>query len=187
MHFDTASLHVTLNLVLGPTPDTQLLVADPRRPTRDHEVERRLKEETDGLDDRVAHLADESLLREIAAGGVEVLELGAAPTRHNQVVLRAQRLVRIGGRRVVLLSLENRSGDALELGAVRAWKGPEGSDRELPRPVFRTGAADFKPDSQISVAVRLPPFTVTPTDRLRVRIEFSDSEHNLELAGVRLR
>jgi len=186
VHFDTATVHVTLKLKLGSPPDTQLLIVDPRKGLRDEEVERRVKEAVDGLEDRANQRADELLVSDIASSGVDLVDADVAPSRHNQVVLRAQKIARIGNRRVLLLSIMNRSADELEVKSVRAWLGPAGAERELPRPTYRLRAKTVPVNEEMAVAVSLPK-PLASSDRLRLRIELTDPERSVELAGIRVR
>lgn len=187
VHFDTATVHVTLNLKLGPKADTQLVIIDPRKGLRDEEVERRVKEAVDGLEERANQRADELLLADIVANGVDVIGAGAAPSRHNQVVLRADKIVRFGNRSVLLLTISNRSADELEVKSVRAWTtGSNGTERELPRPTYRVHGKAVPVNEEMAAAVSLPQ-TASPTDRVRVRLEFVDADHTVELAGIRVR
>lgn len=186
VHFDTATVHVTLNLKLAPTADTQILIVDPRKGARDDEVERRVKEATDGLDDRARERADEMLVTEIAERGVESTDTDASPTRHNQVVLRATRIVRVGNRRILLFTIENRSADLLDVKAVRVWAGTDGADREVPHAIFRVHGNTVPTNEERAGAVSLPGLA-TRGDRLRLRVEFTNPERDVELAGIRQR
>lgn len=183
VHFDTETVHVTLNLKPGPVADTQVLVVDPGRAGREEEVERRIREAVGGFEERASARAEEVLLEEIAARGVEIVELDATPTRHDQVVLRARRTVRVGARRVLLVGIENRSGDELELKRVRVWVGG-GAERELAGVRSRVGEERIAPNQEGMVAIGLPE-AVVRGQRLRVRVEFTDSERDVEISGVR--
>src|SRR5262245_41301605 len=66
VHFDTASVHVILNLKLGGVPDTQLLIIDPQKAARDAEVERRVKDALSHLEERATERANQILLTELA-------------------------------------------------------------------------------------------------------------------------
>ena len=186
VHFDTATVHVTLNLKLGATPDTQLLIVDPRKAARDEEVERRVKEAMLTLEDRANVRADRILLEEIAAGGADIIDTEVSPSRHNQVVLRAKKLVRVGNRRVLIFSVDNRTGDDLEVKAVRLWAGSPGKERELPPSGYQL-AGKVRVSDEVVGAVTVPLKSVGPSERLRVRVELSDPERNVELAGIALR
>jgi hypothetical protein len=186
IHFDTATVHVTLNLKLGPTPDTQLLIVDPRKAARDEEVERRVKEALLTLEERANERAERILLEEIAGGGAEVVDPEVSPTRQNQVVLRAKKLVRVGSRRVLVFSVDNRSGDDLEVKAIRLWAGTAGKDRELPRPAYQIAGTVHVNDELVG-AVVIPLKTVAASERLRLRVELSDPQRNVELGGIGLR
>lgn len=186
VHFDTATMHVTLNLKPGGTPDTQLLITDPRKAVRDEEVERRVKEALLTLEERANERAERILLEEIVGSGAEVVEPDVSPNRHNQVVLRAKKLVRIGNRRVLVFSVDNRSGDDLEVKAVRVWTGAEGKERELPRSPYQLApklAVNEEAVGAVAIALKSP----GSADRLRLRIELSDPERNVELGSIRLR
>lgn len=187
VHFDTATVHVTLNLRLGPTPDTQLLIADPRKAARDEEVERRVKDALDGLEARASERAEHILLEEMATDGAEVVDPDVDPGRHNQVVLRVKKLVRIGTRRVLLFSLENRTGEVLELRRVRLWLGSEGKERELTRAATELPVTTVAINQEVTGAVAIPGKTLSPSDRVRLRVEPSDPERTVELQGIRLR
>jgi len=117
---------------------------------------------------------------------VDLVDADVAPSRHNQVVLRAQKIARIGNRRVLLLSIMDRSADELEVKSVRAWLGPAGAERELPRPTYRLRAKTVPVNEEMAVAVSLPK-PLASSDRLRLRIEFTDPERSVELAGIRVR
>jgi hypothetical protein len=186
VHFDTATVHVTLNLKLGTTPDTQLLILDPRKAVRDEEVERRVKDALEHLDERANERADRILLEEMAASGVDFGDPEINPARHNQVVLRAKKVVRVGDRRFLLFSVDNRTGDDLEVKTVRLWVGAEGKEHELAQPPFQlpkiVRVAEESPGA-VLVAVK----AATSSDRLRLRVEMSNPERNVELGGIRLR
>ncbi len=186
VHFDTATVHVTLNLKLGGTPDTQLLILDPRKGARDEEVERRVKEALGHLEERANERAERILLEELAASGADAVDPDVSPTRHNQVVLRAKKVVRIGNRRLLLFSVDNRSGDDLEVKAVRIWAGGAGKERELSRPAYQL-AATVHVNEEIAGAVAIPLKSATSMDRIRLRVELSDPERNVELGGIHLR
>jgi hypothetical protein len=185
VHIDTATVHVTLNLRLGASADTQLLVVDPRKGVRDAEVERRVKEALDGLEERASQRADEILTRELATGGIDVADADAAPSRHNQVVLRAGRLVRIGNGRIVLFSIENRSADVLEVRRVRLWVGREGSEREVPSPPHALQRNAVPVNQEVPAAIRIPEGAAG--DSVRLRVEFTDPERSVELGSLLLR
>lgn len=186
VHFDTATVHVTLNLKLGKAADTQILIVDPRRGLRDEEVERRVKEAVDGLDERANQLANEILVGELASNGVESIDVDATPSRHNQVVLRAKRVVRLGKRRVLLFNIDNRSADALEVKSVRVWVCEEDGDREIPHPVFRLQGERIPVNLEVAGAVSLRA-AASHGDCLRLRVDFSDPERSVELGGIRER
>ena len=190
VHFDTRSVHVTLNLRSGPTPDTQIVIVDPRRDLRDAEVERRVKEAIDGLEERASRLANEGLLDELASGGAAVEAVDVRPVRHDQVVVRADQVVRLGGRRVLLLAIANRSADVLEVRGVRAWTGADGSERELLHPAYQLHGKTVPVNGETRMVLSLPTPPVPAaagSDRLRVRIEFADPGPSVELAGIRWR
>lgn len=186
VHFDTANVHVTLNLRLGANPDTQLLVMDPKKVVRDAEVERRVKEAMEGLEERANERADQILLEEIASAGVEVVDTDVEPARHNQVVLRAKRVVRVGNRRVVVFSVDNRSGDDLEVKSVKLWYGSDGKDRQLPESSVQLGKV-IHVSEEVVGAVSVPIKTAPTGDRLRLRVEMADPERSVDLHGIRLR
>ncbi len=184
-HIDTATVHVTLNLKLGPTADTQLLIVDPRKGIRDEEVERRVKEATVGLEDRANARADEILVGELASG-IEVADADVAPSRHNQVVLRARKLVRLGERQLLVFSIENRGAEPLEVRRIRVWVERAGAERELPTPVYGLQRKTVPVNEETGAAVSFTKLA-TAGDRLRVRIEFTNSERSVELSDVRVR
>lgn len=186
VHFDTATVHVTLNLRRGPVADTQILIVDPRKGPRDEEVERRVKEALDGLDERANQLAEEMLVGALAEEGMESVDLDATPSRHENVVLRARRVVRLGKRRVLLFTIDNRTADTLEVTSVRVWVGPEAGEREVPHPVFRVHGKSILVNDEVAGAVSLPA-AAARGERLRLRVDFSDPERSVELAGIRQR
>lgn len=186
VHFDTATVHVTLNLRLAANADTQLLIMDPKKAMRDAEVERRLKEAMEGLEERVSEHADQLLLEELVASGVEVADAEVAPSRHGQVVLRAKKVVRVGSRRLVLFSIDNRSGDDLEVKRVRLWYGSDGKERELPQPALQLAKVVHVAEETMG-AVSVPLKTLSSGERLRIQVEMTDSEHSVELGGIGLR
>ena len=185
VHIDTATVHVTLNLKLGPTADTQLLIVDPRKAVRDEEVERRIKEATVGLEDRARARADEILVGELA-GGIEVAEADVTPSRHDQVILRARKLVRLGERRVLILSIENRGAEPVDVKRIRIWVARSGAERELPTPAYGLQRTSVPVNEETTAAVNVAKLAAAG-DRLRVRVEFTDSERSVELADVRVR
>jgi hypothetical protein len=187
VHFDTAHLHVTLNLRLGGTPDTQLLLVDPRRPARDEEVERRVHEALAGLEERAQERAERLLVEELAAHGAEVLGAGVDPNRHHAVVLRVTRRVRIGARLGLLFSVENRSGDPLTIRAVRLWTARGGAEHEVTAAPHALGSKELPVNAEVTGAILVPPAAAGQADRLRLRVETSDPERAVELAGIRAR
>ncbi len=180
VHFDTATVHVTLNLKLGPKADTQVLIVDPRKGARDEEVERRVKAATEGLEDRASARADEMLVSDLASG-IDVADTDVSPSRHNQVVLRTRKLVRLGERRVLLFSVENRGGDQLTVKAVRLWL----AGRELPRPGFSVSATTIPVNQEVPAAVVVPKGVAG--DVVRLRVEFTDADRTVEIDGIKLR
>ncbi len=184
VHFDTEHVHVTLNLRAGAVADTQILIVDPRKAGRDEEVERRVKEATEGLEERATEEAEEGLFSDIAEHGAEVVELDATPARHDQVVLRARKVVRIGTRRVLIVGIDNRSGDDLEVTKVRVWLASGGAERELARTRYHVSEKSIGSNREVVAAIGLPE-GLGRGERLRVRVEFTDSERDVELSGVR--
>jgi hypothetical protein len=187
VHFDTANVHVTLNLKLGSTPDTQLLILDPRRAARDTEVERRVNEALAGIEERANERANQILLAELSASGLEVSEPGASPHRQNNVVLRAEEAVRLGRRRFLLFSIENRTGDPLQVRDVRLFHGPAGKERELAKPSYELSAQTIGVGQEVTGVVALPLSQLSPQARARLRVEMADPERSVELGGIKLR
>jgi hypothetical protein len=187
VHIDTATVHVALNLRLGPVADTQLVIVDPRKGRREEEVERRVREGLASLDERASQRADELMVSELATDGLAITDADAAPARHNQVVLRAKELVRLGCRRVLVLAIENRSADPLSLKRIRVWAERAGTERELPNPIFSLRAGPSLPVNQEAAAAVSLAKACAAGDRLRVRVEFTDPERTVELADIRVR
>jgi hypothetical protein len=187
VHFDTATVHVTLNLKPGATADTQLLIVDPRKAARDDEVERRVKEAAEGLEEKAEERAVTLLLGELAAGQVELVDPDTAPTRHDQVVLRAKKVLRLGARRLLLCTIDNRTGEDLEIRTLRLFVGPDGAAREIPHPAVHVASPILHADEEVAAAIALPPRGARDGERVRVRVEFTDEKRNLELGGIRTR
>jgi hypothetical protein len=186
VHFDTASVHVTLNLRMGPVPDTQLLIVDPRKAVRDAEVERRVKEAMEGLEARANERAERILLEELAAGGADLADADVSPARRNQVVLRAGKRLRVGGRHFLVFSIDNRAGDDLEVKGVRVWVGKDGKETEVQEPLYQL-APTVHVAEEVPGAVSLPQGTIGGDDRLRLRVEMADPERTVEISGIRPR
>ena len=187
VHFDTASVHVTLNLKVGGPPDTQLLITDPRKTAQDDEADRRVKDALAGLEERASQRAEEILLTEIGARGFDTAELEAPPARHGQVVVRATRLLRVGNRRFLLLSISNRAGDDIELKTIRAWSGARNADHEVPRLPFRAASPVASPGEDLQAVIAIPAKALPAGGSLRLKVEFTDPDRNVDLDGIRLR
>jgi hypothetical protein len=87
---------------------------------------------------------------------------------------------------VLVFSVDNRSGDDLEVKAIRLWAGTAGKDRELPRPAYQIAGTVHVNDELVG-AVVIPLKTVAASERLRLRVELSDPQRNVELGGIGLR
>ena len=130
---ETEGVKVTLNLRPGSLAkaDTQITVKDPARGVRDAEVDRRVVEKLapreKELADKERHLEERSaermeliLLDELAQGLDVRGPVGKGIARNDAfIVIRAKEVVRVGSRRYLLMTVENRSAELFDVKGVK--------------------------------------------------------------------
>lgn len=195
----TKRVKVTLNLVPGSLKeaDTQVAVKDPRRNSRAAEIEREvaakmapllkeLEERTRNLEQHAEERAGDILLGELAKGGADLSGALGKPARNTEnIVIRAQHLLRIGERRYLIVSVENLSGHDFEVRALRLWIAqPGGPEKEVPVP-WKFGAKAIAPASEVLGSLAVPP--LRGAARLRVQVVEANPSRSVELPAVEVR
>lgn len=186
----TASLNITLNLRPGSLAkaDTQVTIRDPRRASRDAEIDRQVQErlaplekkladERRTLEERARARAADIVLSELAREGLAVRQLEVGPARNSQlIVIRARQLVRVGGRRYVLFSVENLSRNPYQVRNVRLRVGDQ-----VTAAAWRFATATIGVDEEVQAAVEIPARVRRP---LSIEVEEADPRRNVTLSGI---
>jgi hypothetical protein len=181
----TRSLTITLNVRRGSprSADTQLTILDPSRSRRSADVALAVSESEQKLEPRIRERIRAAELAGLAEGGAEIRAARGKTIARNGalIVLRAKDVVRIGARRFLLFTIQNRSGDPFQLSAVQLWNGDAqvaGSWR---------AAKDTVPSAEeVGAAVELPE-SLPRVAKLRLRVDEADPKRGIELSGVEIR
>jgi len=191
----TESLTVTLTL-RNPTTkggDSQVEIKDPDAADRlqDREAtlaerERAIAEHEAKLEARAAARADTQLLEDVAATGVALGSPGTKPERNDKgVILRAKQVARIGGRRYLIFTVQNRGGDELDVQDIRLYL-QEGTAETPLKAAWRLEkrsivAGDQEVQGVVSVPLKRGP---TAKTRLHLRLEAADPAQAIDLKGI---
>lgn len=177
--------------------DTQVIVKDPGRRMRDSEIDRRVAEKLapmrEQLAERERHLemkakerAEGILLEELAQSGVDARDAGGQGAARSDafVVLRVRARVRVGERRYLLVSLENRSNRPFDLRRARLWISEGGAEHETVA-VSKFVSATIGPAEESRGAIFVPiPRKWSPRTRVRIRLEDADPRRSVELGDI---
>ena len=177
---------VTINLRRGSRTraDTQVTIKDPRRVARDVELEKRIAEAEQKLEQRAQTRAESILLEELLQGGADLGEpRNKAIARNDEkIVLRAKEIVRVGRRRFLLFSVENRSEQPFEVRGVRLSVG--GAESPTPWKIARTTITTAE---EVPGVALLPlPSTPSPRTHVRLLVEEVNARRNVEVPDVEL-
>lgn len=192
---------VTLNLRPGnlQSVDTQVTIKDPDREVRAEDFERRcaeqfvdrekiLLERERKIEERARRRSDEQILEALAQGDTEVFQPKATARNDQLIVLRAEKVLRVGARRYLILTVENLDEADFRIAAVKAWI----KDGDVERPVkaiarYEADVVESNRKRRIGVLLPLGKTKLTDKTRLRVRIEETDTSRSVELGGIRVR
>ena len=198
----TPSATITINLVPGSlaNADTQVTITEPRKTLVEADLERRLAsavaarqaeldEREKTLETYAAKRAAEIIVDELAKDGADTL--GSKTERNAElIVLHAKKVVRIGARRYVVLSVENLSSENFELKGIRVWA--EGISEQA-RPledVYSSfgGVTTIAPNQEVQGAISVPidPQLATKA-RLRIQVIERNPKRSVELRDLALR
>lgn len=172
--------------------DSQLHITRADRVGRDAELERRVAEEKArlkkdfdrryaDLDAKAGALARSRLVAELQRGwGSHDPDL--RPAQNDFVVLRAERVIRIGELHFLQISIENRDRPVLHLGQLNAWI--EQGHRLRSTPItWRCATTALRPSQRTRCTLAFD----TVHDRVRIRAVSRDGRRSVTLAGIDLR
>jgi len=198
----TPSTTITINLIPGSlaNADTQVSITEPRKTLVEADLERRLADAVAArqaeLDEREKSLetysakrAAELIVDELAKDGADVV--GSKTARNNElIVLHARKVLRIGARRYVVLSVENLSGEPFEIKGLRVFaEGISEQPRAL-EDVYSSfgGVTTIAPNQEVQGAISVPldPQLATRA-RLRIQVIERNPKRNVELRELALR
>jgi hypothetical protein len=180
----TQDLTITLRLHPGHArdADTQLTIRDPSRPERTAELIEAVAQAEKRTSDRVLADARGAELEAIARGVDVARPRGRTIARNSDfAVLEATAVVRIGDRRFVLFSVENRGGQPFHATAVRLKLG----DRPCPTISWKLERPTVAPAGEARGVVELP--RGTRSGKLTLIVDELDLRRSVELQGVELR
>ena len=181
----TKSLTITLNVRRGSpkSADTQLTILDANRSRRSADVALAVSESEQQLEPRIVDRNRSADLMALADTGAEIRAArGKIISRNAElIILRAKDVVRLGTRRFLLFSIQNRSADPFLLSAVRLWVG----DKAIFSP-WKSAKTTVPVAEEVGAAVELPG-TLPKVAKLRLRVEEADPKRGIELAGVEIR
>ncbi len=198
----TPSATITINLVPGSlaNADTQVTITEPRKTLVEADLERRLAEAVAArqteLDEReksletyAAKRAAEIIVDELARDGADTL--GSKTERNSElIVIRAKKVVRIGARRYVVLSVENLSGEVFEVKGIRVSAEGISEQPRLLDDVYSSfgGVTTIAPNQELQGAISVPldPQLATKA-RLRIQVIERDPKRSVELRDLALR
>jgi len=181
----TRSLTITLNVRRGSpkSADTQLTILDPSRSRRSADVALAVSESEQRLEPRITDRVRSVDLVGLADSGADVRAARGKTIARNAalIVLRAKDVVRIGSRRFLLFSVQNRSGDPFQLSAVQLWNG----DAQVTGS-WRASKDMVASSEEVGAALELPA-SLPRVAKLRLRVEEADPKRSIELSGVEIR
>jgi hypothetical protein len=181
----TRSLTITLNVLRGSprSADTQLTILDPSRSRRSADVALAVSESEQKLEPRIRERIRAVDLVGLAEGGAEIRAARGRTIARNAalVVLRAKDVVRIGTRRFLLFSVQNRSGEPFQLAAVQLWNGDGKVDGS-----WRATKDTVASAEEVGAALELPA-SLPRVAKLRLRVEETDPKRGIELNGIEIR
>lgn len=188
----TASYTVTLHfqLVDGGQGDSAVFVGRADRGARDAELDRRLAEERAkleadydkrlaALDRKAATLARQHMVDEVHAG-YGTHDPGVRPTRDDDIVLRAERVIRIGSSRYLELTVQNKDSALLHIETVQV--SIEGA---AARPLKAPWTCDTR-TVRVRKRARCTIAFESDSDRSRVRLTVTtkDGRRSVSLGGI---
>jgi hypothetical protein len=181
----TKSLTITLNVRRGSpkTADTQLTILDPSRSRRSADVALAISESEQQLEPRIVSRIRSADLAGLAETGAEIHAARGKTIYRNAelIVLRAKDVVRLGGRRFLLFSVQNQSADPFLVSGVRLWLG----DAVLPA-TWKTAKSTAAVAEEVGGVLELPT-SLPRVAKLRLRIEEADPKRGVELTGIEIR
>jgi hypothetical protein len=181
----TRSLTITLNVRRGSprSADTQLTILDPSRSRRGADVALAVSESEQKLGPRIIDRLRVADLASLAERGAEIRAAHGKTIARNAelIVLRARDVVRLGNRRFLLCSVQNRSAEAFSVTAIHVWQG----DQALPAP-WQASKTTIGTAEEVGAAIELPP-TLARVAKLRVRVDEADPKRSIELPSVEIR
>jgi len=188
----------TINLVPSKSSkgaQTVLRIRDPRWPARQEAFDKYKAELQADYEAKLAELetkadarAEAILLAELASAGIDTIDPDTSRARNDRnIVIWANSVVRIGGRRYLLLTVHNRSADDFHIAGVELWAKTGKDEREL-TPSWNASSKDIAVDAEATIAVRVP-FKKDPSakTRLRVRVLESNEDRAVELSGIKVK
>jgi hypothetical protein len=197
----TATSTITISLRPGSIEkvDTQITIKNPNRDRRKSEIDAKVKERTDELEAdyqkrletlnaQAQRRAEELLLDDLAGGRYETRALGKRNDNADQVVLIGERVVRVGDRRYLIVTLDNTQTDKTFTVANVTVTVSEGGAKGRPLAVQWRFTRTTIEDGQAAQGAILLPFRKPPSAKARftVRIEEADPEHSVELGGLQV-
>jgi hypothetical protein len=190
---------VTVTISLRPSDvekvDTQVQIIDPDRSWRDAEVERRvnelrtederkLKEKEAQLEKRAEARAEALLLEDLAKSDAEVKPTGTKPARNDAfIVLRTKHVVRVGQRRWLVFTVENRSDRPFEVRDIYLWLQTGGAETPLKAP-WKMASTTIAVGDEVRGVVAVPGKVPPKGARLRLRVEETDPDRSVEQSGI---
>lgn len=194
----TESMVLTLRWrISDDSADSQVHISRGDRADKDEEVERRvaeqLKEWKDkyeqdyaALDARARRLAQKHLLSQVHKG-VSSEDPDRRPTRDSFIVLRAERVVRIGDERFLRISVQNRDRPTLHIGTIRAWL-ERGKHREAIETIWMCDTTALRAGKRTPCTLALSlPEVPGKADRVRVRVDGRNKKRSVVLDGIDVR
>lgn len=181
----TRSLTITLNVRRGSprSADTQLTILDPSRSRRGADVALAVSESEQKLGPRIIDRLRVTDLTALAERGAEIRAARGKTIARNAelIVLRAKDVVRLGNRRFLLCSVQNRSSETFAVTAIHLWHG----DQPLSAP-WQASKTTIASAEEVGAAIELPP-TLPRVAKLRLRVDEADPKRSIELPSVEIR
>jgi hypothetical protein len=187
----TAHQRFTVTLRPAAVADAQVHIRDADKDAREAEIERRVAEALEAerkkmadvqkhMDEQAIQIAESLLLKVIGRSGIELRDVKGRAVRSQNVVLRPVNFARVGERRFILFSIQNRSSRTFHIKAVRLTA--DGREQNIKVSVAHQDLpADIADEQEIPGVLTLP--AMRSGAKLRLTIEESDPQRNVSLAA----
>tara|TARA_R110002073_G_scaffold336540_1_gene534881 strand:- start:4824 stop:5744 length:921 start_codon:yes stop_codon:yes gene_type:complete len=160
------------------------LVVEQRVAAIRKELKAEYKQKLNTLDERANSIARKRLLQAIHEDGSQIARpSGEVRSRQDFLVLRAEKVLRIGNERFVLVTIEERKGDTFEIGNFTASVSHNGTKRSVDAD-FRCGSMAARPGQTVKCYISLGSIRKRGKLSAQIKVEGASGSRSVQLTGI---